>query len=59
MIWKQEEKVQILIAIHTSLLVIAKEAALLRAAGVPEMDAMIIMGATINSHGELGTSMGE
>ena len=54
----QEEKVKILAAIWGSLPVIAEEAALLQAAGVPKPDAAIILGPTISSQEESGTSAG-
>ena len=56
--WAQEEKIQILVAIHASLPVIAEEVALLQAAGVPELDAAIITGAATSFPGELGTTTG-
>ena len=56
---EQEEKVKILVAICASLPVIAEEAALLWAAGVPDPDATIITGATTSSSVKPGTSTGE
>ena len=53
----QEEKVQILAAIHASLLAITEKATLLWAA-VPNLDAPIITGAATNSSEEPGTSTG-
>ena len=44
LVWTQE-KVQILVVIHASLPAIAKKAAVLQAAGVPNLDAAIITGA--------------
>ena len=58
LMWAQE-KVQILVAIHASLPVIAEKAALLWAAGVPKRDAAVIMAATTSSSGEPGTSNGQ
>ena len=54
----QEEIVQILVAISASLPAIAKKAALLWAAGVPDPDASIITGAATSSSEEPGTSTG-
>ena len=54
--WVQPEKVQILVAIHTILLVIAEESILLWAAGVPYLDAAIITGVTTSYSGKPGTS---
>ena len=54
----QEEKIQILVAIHSSLPVITKETTLFWAAGVPDLDVTILMGATTSLSGEPGTSTG-
>ena len=54
--WAQEEKVQILEAIHASLPVVAEKATLLQAAGVPNLDATIITGEAPNSSEGPGTS---
>ena len=54
----KEEKVQILVAIHASLLAIAQQTTLLWAAGVPNLDAVIITGAATSSSEEYGTSTG-
>ena len=58
LLWVQEEKVQILAAIHAGLSIIAEEATLLLCAGVPDLDAPIITRATTSSSGEPGTSTG-
>ena len=58
LIQAQEEKVQILVAIHASLPAIAEKAALLWAARVPDLDAAIIMGEATSSSQEPGTSTG-
>ena len=58
LMWAQEEKIQILMAIHASLPVIAEEVALLQVAGVPEPDATIITGAATSSVEKPRTSTG-
>ena len=57
LVWVQEEKVQILAAIHASLLANAEKAVLLWAVGVPDLDAAIITGAAPSSSVEPGTSI--
>ena len=58
LMWVQEKKVQILVAIHTSLPVAAEEATLLQAAGVSDPETTIIPGVTTSSSGEPGTTTG-
>ena len=54
----QEEKVQILVAIHTSLPAITKKATLLWPEEVPNPDAAVITVAVTSSLEEAGTSTG-
>ena len=54
----QEEKVEILVAIHTSLLTITEKVTLIQAAGVPNLDITIITGSATISSEEPGTSTG-
>ena len=58
LVWAQEEKVQILVAICASLPAIAKKATLLQAAGVPNLDPAIITGVATSSSEGPGTSTG-
>ena len=55
----QEEKDQILVAIHASLPAIAKEATLLWAACIPDPDATIISGQPPALQGKLAPPLGE
>ena len=58
LVWAQEEKVQIFVAIHTSLPAITEKATLLQAAGVVNLDATIITGAASNSSEDLEPLLG-